>query len=69
MTPIQEIAIAQIQTAIVCRDLGMSTQFRSFMKGALGSINQIESIEIRKAAAKQWFRAYNLTNNQLKARS
>jgi len=36
------------------------------MKLALGSINKIEDLNIRKAAVSKWFSAFNTTNNRMK---
>ena len=64
MTHIQKLALLRIEQATICRNYNRPELFRLSMKLALGSINKIENTEIRKAAAKQWFRAFNVTNNQ-----
>ena len=67
MTPIQKLALFRIEQAINNRNYNRPDLFRYSMKLALGSINKIENTEIRKAATKQWFRAFNITNNHFNA--
>jgi len=65
MTPIQKLALLRIEQATICRNYNRPELFRLSMKLALGSINKIEDLSIRKAAVSQWFRAFNITNTRL----